>query len=122
MTTIRTIEPAGACERVQAIRQLESPSSYFSPTQLPLSDAPTLILYAEKESSVIVDHSPTRFVLESAHRAYFPQSQYKIITNQHGSPVQHASLIFHYFNFLPTISAYYRGIKNGKALRIGTLS
>jgi len=120
MATIRTIEPAGACERVQAIRQLEAPSSYFSPTQLPLSDAPTLILYAEKESSVIVDHSPTRFVLESAHRAYFPLSQYKIITNQHGSPVQHASLIFHYFNFLPTISAYYRSIKNGKALRIGT--
>ena len=117
MNTIRTIQPAGACERVQALRLLEMPSSYFSQTLLPLSDAPTLILYAEKESSVIADHSPTRFVLESAHRAYFPQSQHKIITNHRGSPVQHASLIFHCFNFLPVISAFYRTIKNSKVLR-----
>ena len=116
MKTIRTIEPAGACERVQALRQLETPSSYFSQTLLPLSEAPTLILYAEKESSVIADHSPTRFVLESAHRAYFPESQHKIITNHRGSPVQHASLIFHCFNFLPAISAFYRGVKNRKVL------
>jgi alpha-beta hydrolase superfamily lysophospholipase len=117
MNTIRTIQPAGACERVQALRLLEMPSSYFSQTLLPLSDAPALILYAEKESSVIADHSPTRFVLESAHRAYFPQSQHKIITNHRGSPVQHASLIFHCFNFLPVISAFYRTIKNSKVLR-----
>jgi hypothetical protein len=117
MNTIRTIEPAGACERVQALRHLEPPSSYFSQTLLPLSEAPTLILYAEKESSVIADHSPTRFVLESAHRAYFPQSQHKIITNHRGSPVQHASLIFHCFNFLPAISAFYRSVKNGKVFR-----
>jgi len=116
MNTIRTIEPAGACERVQALSHLEAPSSYFSQTLLPLSEAPTLILYAEKESSVIADHSPTRFVLESAHRAYFPQSQHKIITNHRGSPVQHASLIFHCFNFLPSISAFYRSVKNGKIL------
>jgi hypothetical protein len=117
MKTIRTIQPAGACERVQALRLLEAPSSYFSQTLLPLSDAPALILYAEKESSVIADHSPTRFVLESAHRAYFPQSQHKIISNHRGSPVQHASLIFHCFNFLPVISAFYRTVKNGKVLR-----
>ena len=116
MKTIRTIEPAGACERVQALRQLETPSSYFSQTLLPLSEAPTLILYSEKESSVIADHSPTRFVLESAHRAYFPASQHKIITNHRGSPVQHASLIFHCFNFLPAISAFYRSVKNRKVL------
>jgi len=116
MNTIRTIQPAGACERVQALRLLETPSSYFSQTLLPLSDAPALILYAEKESSVIADHSPTRFVLESAHRAYFPQSQHKIITNHRGSAVQHASLIFHCFNFLPVISAFYRRVKNGKVL------
>jgi alpha-beta hydrolase superfamily lysophospholipase len=116
METIRTIEPAGACERVQALTKLETPSSYFSQTLLPLSEAPTLILYAEKESSVIAEHSPTRFVLESAHRAYFPQSQHKIITNHRGSPVQHASLIFHCFNFLPAISAFYRNVRNGKIL------
>lgn len=116
INTIRTIEPTGACERVRAIQQLEAPSSYFSQTLLPLSEAPTLILYAEKESSVIADHSPTRFVLESAHRAYFPASQHKVITNHRGSPVQHASLIFHCFNFLPSISAFYRGVKNRKVL------
>ena len=116
MATIRMIEPAGACERVQALKVLESPSSYFSQTLLPLSEAPTLILYAEKESSVIADHSPTRFVLESAHHAYFPKSQHKIITNYRGSPVQHASLIFHCFNFLPSISAFYRSLKNNKNL------
>lgn len=116
MTTIRTIGPSGACERVQALKALEAPSSYFSQTLLPLSEAPTLILYAEKESSVIADHSPTRFVLESAHRAYFPKSQHKIITNYSGSPVQHASLIFHCFNFLPAISAFYRNLKNKRTL------
>ncbi len=113
-TTIRTISANGACERVHALRQLESPSSYFSQMLLPLSKAPTLILYAEKESSVIADHSPTRFALESAHRAYFPQSEHKIITNHRGSPVQHASLIFHCFNFLPTISSFYRAMKRGE--------
>jgi pimeloyl-ACP methyl ester carboxylesterase len=117
MNTIQTIESAGACERVQAIKQLETPSSYFSQTLLPLSSAPTLILYAEKESSVIADHSPTRFVLESAHRAYFTDSQHKLITNHRGSPVQHASLIFHCFNFLPTISAFYRRVKNNHVRR-----
>jgi hypothetical protein len=57
-------------------------------------------------------------VLESAHRAYFPQSQHKIITNERGSPVQHASLIFHYFNFLPSISAFYRRTKKGQRLPV----
>jgi hypothetical protein len=115
ISTIQTISPDGACERVRALSHLESPSSYFSQALLPLSKTPTLILYAEKESSVIADHSPTRFVLETAHRAYFPQSQHKIITNHRGSPVQHASLIFHYFNFLPTIAAFYRKVKHNKA-------
>ncbi|MFT3783176.1 MAG: alpha/beta hydrolase [Nibricoccus sp.] len=114
MTTIQTITADGACQRVQALRHLETPSAYFTEGMLPLSNAPTLILYSEKESSVIVDHSPTRFMLQSAHKAYFPHSQHKVITNERGSPVQHASLIFHCFNFLPTISGFYRSLKNGK--------
>jgi hypothetical protein len=28
--------------------------------------------------------------------------------------VQHASLIFHYFQFLPHVAAFYRGLKSGK--------
>jgi hypothetical protein len=118
INTIQTISADGACERVQALRQLETPSSYFSQMLLPLSKAPTLILYSEKESSVIADHSPTRFVLDSARHAYFPESDSKVITNHRGSPVQHASLIFHCFNFMPTISAFYRKIKPRKRSKL----
>lgn len=118
INTIRSITADGACERVRALKQLETPSSYFSQMLLPLSKAPTLILYSEKESSVIADHSPTRFVLDSARQAYFPQSESKVITNHRGSPVQHASLIFHCFNFMPTISAFYRKVKSGKVNRL----
>jgi pimeloyl-ACP methyl ester carboxylesterase len=114
ISTIQGIDSTGACERVQSLKEMEAPSSYFSQALLPLTDAPTLILYAEKESSVIADHSPTRFALQSAHRAYFPQSQCKVISNRRGSPVQHASLIFHCFNFLPHISAFYRQLKSRK--------
>ena len=115
--TIQNIEPDGAYQRVQALKQMQSAATYFSQTILPLSDAPTLILYAEKESSVIVDKSPTRFALQSAHRAYFPYSQFRVISNNNGAPVQHASLIFHCFNFLPSISAFYKHLKTGKIFK-----
>jgi len=117
LSTIQNIEPNGAYQRVQSLKQMEPPSAYFSQSVLPLSDAPTLILYAEKESSVIVDHSPTRFALQSAHRAYFPYSHYRVVSNQKGAPVQHASLIFHCFNFLPPISAFYKHLKTGKIFK-----
>jgi len=115
MGTIRSINAASACERVQALKEMSAPGAYFSPAILPLSDAPTLILYAEKESAVITDSSPTRFAFETAHRAYFPQGTCRVITSQGGSPVQHASLIFHCSNFLPAISVFYRRLKSRKA-------
>lgn len=114
MGTIRNVNATGACERVQALKQMESPGAYFSPASLPLSEAPSLILYSEKESSVLVDSSPTRFALANAHRAYFPRSACRLIVNHRGSPVQHASLIFHCFNFLPSISTFYKRLKPGK--------
>ncbi|HTQ30328.1 MAG TPA: hypothetical protein VMI53_03885 [Opitutaceae bacterium] len=114
MATIRSVNSTGACERVQALKQMEAPAAYFSPAMLPLSDAPALILYAEKESSVLTDASPTRFALENAHRAYFPHSTCRLIVNHRGSPVQHASLIFHCFNFLPSLSAFYKQLKPRK--------
>ena len=117
LRTIQGMNPIGAYARVQSLKQMEPPSAYFSQSVLPLSDAPTLILYAEKESSVIVDHSPTRFALQSAHRAYFPHSHFRVISNHHGSPVQHASLIFHCFNFLPALSAFYKHLKTGKIFK-----
>jgi hypothetical protein len=111
MNTIRSVDVTGAFERVQAVKQIESPATYFSQNLLPLSEAPTLILYSEKETSVIVENSPTRSLLESNHRAFFPQSEHKIIMSKNGAPVQHASLIFHYFKFLPAISDFYRNLK-----------
>jgi pimeloyl-ACP methyl ester carboxylesterase len=117
MGTIRAIDPRGACERIAALRQMEAPSSYFSQALLPLTAAPTLILYAEKEGAVLTETSPTRFALAAAHRAYFPHSQCKMIVNRRGAPVQHASLIFHCFNFLPPISAFYRRLRAKKKFR-----
>ena len=114
LDTIRTLDAAGACERVQALKGMPVPTGYFSPAVLPLSDAPTLILYAEKEASVLAEKSPTRFALEGAPRAYFSHGTVQVVTNPRGNPVQHASLIFHVFNFLPPIRAFYRGLKKGK--------
>lgn len=114
LNTIRSIDAVGACERVKALKDMPAPAGYFSPDILPLSDAPTLILYAEKEASVITAKSPTRFALEQAPRAYFTHSTVRLISNPRGSPVQHASLIFHVFNFLPSIKAFYRQVKKGQ--------
>jgi alpha-beta hydrolase superfamily lysophospholipase len=117
MATIRGIAVTGARERIQALAHMEAPSSYFSQTLLPLTDAPALVLFAEKEEAVITSHSPTHFAFRTAHRAYFPRSTCKTVVNHRGSPVQHASLIFHCFNFLPPVSAFYRGLKTRKLLR-----
>ncbi|MBN1398985.1 MAG: alpha/beta hydrolase [Bacteroidetes bacterium] len=108
MSTIRSIDENGAFERFRAMKQIETPVLSFRKEILPLSKVPVLILYSEKETSVIVDNSPTRSAFESNHHTIFPRSEYKIITNPDGNPVQHASLIFHYFKFLPVISDFYR--------------
>ncbi len=114
MATIRGITPAGARERVQALRRLTAPPDYFSPARLPLTEAPALILFADKEEAVLDPGSPTRFTLETAHRAYFPAGRVQRIATPFGPPVQHASLIFHVFDFLPAISAFYQRLKTGK--------
>ena len=115
--TIESIDCTGAFERMRVLRQMQPPSAYFSQSLLPLCHAPTLILYAEKEDSVLTKESPTRFVLAAAHRAYFPESQCKVISNPRGNPVQHASLIFHCFNFLPAISAFYKRLRQPRLTR-----
>jgi len=115
--TIESIDCTGAFERMRALRQMQPPSAYFSQALLPLCEAPTLILYAEKEDSVLTPGSPTRFALAAAHRAYFPESQCKVIANPGGAPVQHASLIFHCFNFLPAISAFYKRLRQPRLSR-----
>lgn len=111
MGTIRGIDANGARERVQALRLMEPPSAYFSLSILPLTAAPALILFAEKEDAVLDSGSPTRFALENAHRAYFPDSRALVVSNHLGTPVQHASLIFHVFDFLPPITSFYQRLK-----------
>lgn len=112
MGTIRSINAAGACERVQALRAMTSLADFLSQGILPLSSAPALILFAEKEDSVLDSGSPTRFALENAHRSYFPDSSVQVVTNSLGTPVQHASLIFHVSDFRPPITAFYRRVKH----------
>ena len=111
---IQQIDTTGACERVQALRDMPPLSAWASPAPLPLSDAPALVLYAEKESAALAASSPTRAAFESTLDAFFPRSEVQVVTARDGSPVQHASLIFHYFQFLPPIAAFYRRLKTGK--------
>jgi hypothetical protein len=112
MTTIENVTPAGAMARVRAMQTMASPASYLTPELLPLHDAPTLVLYAEKESSVLHDNAPGRRALESACTAFFPRGACRVVTNPRGTAVQHASLIFHIGNFLPVIAGFYKTIKH----------
>ncbi len=113
MRAIRGITPAGACERVQAFKAMRPLTELFSPAMLPLAAAPTLVLFAEREDAVHADRSPTRFALERAHRAYFPRSRVRVVkARSSDAPVQHASLIFHAFEFLPFLEGFYRDVRN----------
>jgi hypothetical protein len=114
MGTIRGINRAGAQERVQALRAMRAPPEYFQPALLPLSPAPALILYAEREETVLDAGSPTRFALTGAPHAYFPAAHVRTVANPFGPPVQHASLIFHAACFLPPIAALCHRSKTGK--------
>lgn len=111
MATIKSIDSQGACDRVGALVGLTSPLSYYTADLLPLSEVPTLVLYAEKEDSVVDASSPTRRVFETAHKVYFSKSEYHLICNPGGSPVQHASLIFHHANFRPVLGAFFKRLR-----------
>ena len=113
MQTIRQISPQGAVERVRSISAMPR-IDQASPHLLPLTESPVLILYAEKESAVLVETSPTRRALLSAAQFWFPHSETRVITNPRGAPVQHASLIYHGANFLPPILGFYRRLKSRK--------
>ncbi len=110
--TIQRVTASGAQERVQALRALPAPPSYFAPGLLPLTDAPVLVLYAEQEEAVLDRASPSRFAFESGLRAYFPAGRLKVVTALPGAaPVQHASLIFHAFEFRPHLEAFYTRLR-----------
>jgi len=84
---------------------------------VPLCLAPALILYAEKESAVLTETSPTRRELLNRTARWFPLHRTGVIANPRGTPVQHASLIFHGFNFLPAITTFYRRLKSSRFRR-----
>ena len=112
LAAVQDLAPAGACERVDALRTMPPLSPWSSAGQLPLTAVPALVLYAEKESAVLAAGSPTRAAFDSAMPAIFPRGELKVVTAATGgSAVQHASLIFHYFQFLPHIAAFYRRVK-----------
>jgi hypothetical protein len=115
MTTIRSVTHRGACERVQALQGMPALTDCFSPRVLPLTAAPTLVLFAEREEAVLDARAPTRFALETAHRAYFPDSSVRRVAVLPGrAPVQHASLIFHVFEFRQHLGSFYARLRRSK--------
>lgn len=111
--TIRGISAQGARERVRALVAMRSPIDYFLPGQLPLVEVPALVLFAEKEEAVLDPRSPSLFAFKQAPRAYFPQGLVKEVKARAGeAPVQHASLIFHVFEFLPPLQAFYARVRS----------
>lgn len=107
LATINAIEPRGAFERVSELRRLPEWSG-----PRPLFAGPALALYSEKESAVIVENSPTARILRGPElRAWFPHGRCLTVSNPGGSPVQHASLIFHSRNFQPPLAGFYRQLR-----------
>lgn len=112
MTTIRGITANGARERMQAMSAMKAPTDYFLPGLLPLTNVPALVLFAEREDAVLDPRSPSVFAFKHAHRAYFPQGVVHEIRARDGdAPVQHASLIFHVFEFLPPLREFYGRVR-----------
>lgn len=111
--TIRGITAQGAKERVQAMVAMKSPTDYFLPGLLPLTAMPALVLFAEREDAMLDPGSPSLFAFKHAHRAYFPQGLVKEVKARAGdAPVQHASLIFHVFEFMPPLQAFYARVRS----------
>lgn len=110
--TIRAITAAGARARVGALRAMLPPAAYFSPAALPITHVPALVLFAEKEDSVLDPASPTRFALERAGPAFFPHVRVATVQARPGcAAVQHASLIFHVDEFLGHLRPFYHRLQ-----------
>lgn len=110
--TIRGITDEGARARVQALRQMRAPTAYFAPGLLPLTSSPVLVLFAEREEGMLDPGAPSLFAFRQAHRAYFPEGTVREVRAAPGQPpVQHASLVFHVFEFLPPLQAFYARLR-----------
>jgi hypothetical protein len=115
---IHGITAEGAWERIGAMRAMAAPTEYFSPASLPLTPAPVLVLFAEREDAVMVAGAPTQFAFESGGRAYFPAGRVRRVAAAPGqAPVQHASLVFHVFEFLPHLGAFYQRLRAERVRR-----
>jgi len=113
MVSIKGLDCAGASERVRALGQFVEPDEWSAPDLAVLTEAPTLILYAESEGTVLTGNSPTRIALNSDLVRLFPQGECRVVTGG-ASPVQHASLIFHHHQFLPHVANFYKELRTGK--------
>ena len=113
IASLGAIDAAGAFERVDALRTLRHPDAWRSRERPVLTHAPTLAVYAEKENSVIAASSPTRRILGDGAQGLFPKLTHRIASGG-PTPVQHASLIFHHYQFYPLIAAFYRELKPRK--------
>jgi len=112
---IQTITMTGSIERVRALTSMSPLTEGFSPSLPPLSKAPTIILFAENEEAVLDAKSPTRFALEHATRAYFSNGRVEhVVSRTLDNPVQHASLIFHAYDFLDHLQGFYREVRPAK--------
>lgn len=110
MAAIQGVDAAGAWERVQALKAM-------TPPDCELCRSPVMVLYAEKESSVLDPRSPTRAILESSIRTVFPAGECRVVSGGE-SPVQHASLIFHCRQFMVPIAGFYRGLRSARRQRL----
>jgi pimeloyl-ACP methyl ester carboxylesterase len=115
MTTIRGLDARGARARVQALAEMCDPTAYFQPALLPLTTAPALVLFAEREDAVLDRAAPVRLALERALSAYFPAGRKSEVRGRPGDgDVQHASLVFHVYSFLPHLQSFYRNVRRGQ--------
>lgn len=110
--TIRAVTTRGAHERVLALAAMQTPLGYFRPELLPLTTAPALVLFAEREDAVLDPRAPAIFAFRHAARAYFSDGVVCEVAARPGdAPVQHASLVFHVFEFLPPLQAFYARVR-----------
>lgn len=114
LAAIEGVTWRGAQRRVQALATMTPPTSYFLPAKLPLASCPVLVLFAEREDAVLDAAAPVRLALEQAPRAYFPEATVRRVRTRLGdTPVQHASLVFHAYAFLPHLQAFYHRMRRG---------
>ena len=109
LAAINAIDARGAIERVRSLRALSAPA-----TPMILHPAPTMVLYAEKETAVLCTTSPTTRELTSRPTAWFPAGFSTTVRNTPENPVQHASLIFHSPCFAPRLASFYRSLRSAR--------